>query len=279
MLAINVQETTTTTGTGNITLAGASEDGRTFNSQYSLNDRFTYYIDDRAGNFETGVGYLSGSTTLVRDKPLEGSSSLPVDFSAGEKQVFISPNNTNLLKDSLGFSDLSSTIKFMLPTNIVRINSSFALVSDRQYFMEAPFSRGALVDLIAVNITVADGTSANKMHIGLYEIDPLTGLAGNLLFEAANLDPSVSGTISGSFTEVFLQAGVYIVSVWCDIGITLKANDGTIRGAPIFASGTSLTVAGHNTRDVSSLSSLPDPAVTTTTNTNGKLINIAVGHT
>ena len=46
----DVQESTTTTGTGNITLAGASENGRTFTSQYATNDRFPYKIDDGAGS-------------------------------------------------------------------------------------------------------------------------------------------------------------------------------------------------------------------------------------
>ena len=166
----NVQETTTSTGVGDITLAGVSEDGRTFTSQYALNERFTYYIDDRAGNFETGIGYLSATSTLVRDKPLEGSAALPVNFGAGTKQVFVGAGAANTLTSSLGFNNVGTTVKFMTGSNLSRINSTQALAADRQYFFEAPFLRGALVDLIGVQVSTGGGTATNKMHIGLYDV-------------------------------------------------------------------------------------------------------------
>tara|TARA_R110000744_G_scaffold80450_3_gene157960 strand:+ start:4997 stop:5842 length:846 start_codon:yes stop_codon:yes gene_type:complete len=276
----NVQEITTSTGIGNITLTGVSDDGRTFTSQYSLNDRFTYYIDDRSGSFETGIGYLSAASTLVREKPLEGSAALPVNFGAGTKQVFVNAGAANLTVSSLGFNSVGSTVKFMMGSNLSRINSTQAIVANRQYFFEAPFLRGALVDLIGVQISSGGGTSANKMHIGLYDVDPLTGQAGNLILEATNLDPSVAGLISGSFTERFIQAGVYIFSIWSDVTVTVKANDATIRDASILGSSSSLGSNGHDfTSSLSSLTSLPSPAVVTNNNTGGKLMCLAIGHT
>ena len=276
----NVQETTTSTGVGDITLAGVSEDGRTFTSQYALNERFTYYIDDRAGNFETGIGYLSATSTLVRDKPLEGSAALPVNFGAGTKQVFVGAGVANTTASSLGFNSVGTTVKFMTGSNLSRINSTQALVADRQYFFEAPFLRGALVDLIGVQISTGGGTATNKMHIGLYDVDPLTGQAGNLILEATNLNPSVAGLISGSFTERFIQAGVYIFSIWSDVVVTIKANDGTIRDASILGASSSLGSNGHDfTSSLPALTSLPSPAVTSSNNSGGKLMCIAIGHT
>ena len=276
----NVQEITTSTGVGNITLAGVSDDGRTFTSQYSLNERFTYYIDDRSGSFETGIGYLSAASTLVRENPLEGSAALPVNFGAGTKQVFVNAGAANLTASSLGFNSVGSTVKFMMGSNLSRINSTQAIVANRQYFFEAPFLRGALVDLIGVQISSGGGTSANKMHIGLYDVDPLTGQAGNLILEATSLDPSVAGLISGSFTERFIQAGVYIFSIWSDVAVTVKANDATIRDASILGASSSLGSNGHDfTSSLSSLTSLPSPAVVTNNNTGGKLMCLAIGHT
>jgi hypothetical protein len=100
-----VEELTTTTGTGNLTLAGASGVGlRTFNSAIitatgsasSLNFRVPYSIgqDDQA-EWEVGIGYLSGITTFVRETVFSSSNSgALVSFSAGSKRVRITVIST-----------------------------------------------------------------------------------------------------------------------------------------------------------------------------------------
>jgi hypothetical protein len=89
-----VMETSTTTGTGDITLAGAVTGYQTFNTAFGLNV-FTDYaivgVDGSGvptGQWECGEGFLSGTTTLVRAVPLSGSAAVPVSFSAGTKRVF-----------------------------------------------------------------------------------------------------------------------------------------------------------------------------------------------
>ena len=95
--ADRVLETTTTTGTGSITLGGAATGFRTFNAGLGLNIQTDYCIEGvdasnvPTGEWETGVGYLSSPTTLVRHKPKAGSAAVPVSFSAGTKRVFVSP--------------------------------------------------------------------------------------------------------------------------------------------------------------------------------------------
>jgi len=93
--ADRVAETATTTGTGNFTLAGAITGYRTFSSVFDLNLMLKYAIvavdgsSVPTGEWEVGRGYLSGSTTLVRDI-VESSSNAGalVNFGAGSKQVF-----------------------------------------------------------------------------------------------------------------------------------------------------------------------------------------------
>ena len=88
-----VRDTTTSTGTGDITLSGtAAAACQTFANAYATGDRFNYAIVAQSGNeWETGTGYLSASTTLVRDVVEDGSSGLAtaVNFSAGTKDVFV----------------------------------------------------------------------------------------------------------------------------------------------------------------------------------------------
>lgn len=87
-----VKETTTSTGTGDITLAGAQTQFVSFSSRYAVNgDSFYYAIVGQTGSeWEVGRGYLSASTTLVRQQVFESSNSnLAVSFSAGTKDVFV----------------------------------------------------------------------------------------------------------------------------------------------------------------------------------------------
>ena len=90
-----VKDSTTTTGTGNITLSGSAPTGFVaFAAVYatgSPGDLFTYCISSSGGSeWEVGTGYLSGATTLVRDVVLASSNSgSAVNFSAGTKDVFV----------------------------------------------------------------------------------------------------------------------------------------------------------------------------------------------
>jgi hypothetical protein len=97
-------ETTTTTGTGNITLAGAVTNYQTINAVIGTNVYFTYAIRGTGTEWETGVGYLSNSTTLVRERPIEGSAGdeTLVNFSAGTKNVFITATGFGLRAFPIG---------------------------------------------------------------------------------------------------------------------------------------------------------------------------------
>lgn len=85
-----VKDTTTTTGTGNVTLSGTAPTGfQDFNTTFGTQVRFPYVIDGGTGEWEVGLGYLSASTTLVRELVQSSSNAAAlVNFSAGTKDVF-----------------------------------------------------------------------------------------------------------------------------------------------------------------------------------------------
>lgn len=99
--ADRVKETTTTTGTGAITLAGAASQFQSFNAAFGLNAPFAYAIAGQTGTeWETGRGYLSGSTTLVRDVVTASSNSgAAVNFSAGTKDVWADISADAIISD------------------------------------------------------------------------------------------------------------------------------------------------------------------------------------
>jgi hypothetical protein len=93
VLADRVKETTTTAGTGTITLAGAATGFQSFAVVGNGNTTF-YTIASQTGNeWEVGVGtYTSSGTLLARTTVLSNSAGTQpsaLSFSAGTKDVFV----------------------------------------------------------------------------------------------------------------------------------------------------------------------------------------------
>jgi hypothetical protein len=105
VLADRIKETTTTTGTGTITLGGAQTG---FESFAGIGDgNTTYYVIQHtsANEFEVGLGtYTASGTTLSRDTIYTSSNSdAAVNFSAGTKIVFVAvPKEATVYEDASG---------------------------------------------------------------------------------------------------------------------------------------------------------------------------------
>jgi hypothetical protein len=98
-----VKETTTTTGTGTITLAGAVTGFQAFSVIGDGNS--TYYTITDGTDFEVGIGtYTLSGTTLSRTTILESSNAgSAVNFGAGSKDVFVTyPAERSVYADGSG---------------------------------------------------------------------------------------------------------------------------------------------------------------------------------
>jgi hypothetical protein len=84
------KETTTTTGTGTITLLGAVSQFAAFATNFVIGEPFYYAIVGQTGTeWEVGRGTLLTSSTFSRDAIFESSNAnTVVTFSAGTKDVF-----------------------------------------------------------------------------------------------------------------------------------------------------------------------------------------------
>lgn len=91
VLADRVKETTTTTGTGTVTLGGAATGFQSFSAIGNANSTYYTIAGQGTAEWEVGIGtYTSSGTTLSRDTVLSSSNSGSlVNFSAGTKDVFV----------------------------------------------------------------------------------------------------------------------------------------------------------------------------------------------
>jgi hypothetical protein len=126
VLKDRVKETSTTTGTGTITLGGASAGYQGFSTIGNANT--TFYSIVMGTEWENGVGtYTSSGSALSRDTVLSSSNSGSlVNFSAGTKDVFCTyPAEKAVMLDAnnglFPANDLPAVISVNTATNALRI--------------------------------------------------------------------------------------------------------------------------------------------------------------
>jgi hypothetical protein len=103
VLADRVRETSTTTGTGTITLAGAVYGYQSFSAVGNANQTYYTIFDQTSGAWEVGIGtYTSSGTTLSRTTVLSSSNGgALVPFGAGTKDVFVDyPAGRSVYRDT-----------------------------------------------------------------------------------------------------------------------------------------------------------------------------------
>lgn len=90
--ADNVLETSTTVGTISFVLSGAGRTYAAWEPELGNNRLTAYMIRHRTtSEWERGLGYITGGTTLVRSKVIDGSNGASaVVFTVGQKLVYIS---------------------------------------------------------------------------------------------------------------------------------------------------------------------------------------------
>ena len=91
VLADRVKETTTTTGTGTVTLLGAATGFQSFSTIGNTNTTYYTIAGQTTSEWEVGIGtYTLSGTTLARTTVIASSNAgALVNFSAGTKDVFV----------------------------------------------------------------------------------------------------------------------------------------------------------------------------------------------
>lgn len=101
-----VKETTTTTGTGTVTLLGAATGFQSFAAIGNGNTTYYTIAGQTGSEWEVGIGtYTSSGTTLARNTVLASSNSGSlVNFSAGTKDVFVTYPAAPMVNRSVAYA-------------------------------------------------------------------------------------------------------------------------------------------------------------------------------
>jgi hypothetical protein len=221
VLANRVKETTTTTGTGNITLAGAESGFQSCNSAFGTAGWFVYWIIGGT-EWECGYGHLSAATTLVRDKILDNSSdgTTALSFSAGTKTVICTPMEafSSPLCNPFPYNgDANASIG---PLNWTGPGGTTTVVANRLYLIPFLHVYGGAV--VSFKNYVLTAVAATKARAGLYRWNPLNGAPDTLVQESTDIDTTTTGMKTTTFTALRLKPGWYWMGFLCSGAISAR---------------------------------------------------------
>jgi surfactin synthase thioesterase subunit len=211
-----VKETSTTTGTGSFTLAGAVTGFETFSSAIG-NTNTTYYaiVNTTDGEFEVGLGTV-GAGTLSRDTIISSSNSdAAVDFAAGTKNVFCTlPASKSVILDASGNIVANNGSNL---TNLDADNLASGTLPDARFPATLPAVSGA-------NLTNLDASDLASGTVPIARID-------------LNLLTTSTADADGDFFAVVDSVGAEKKLTKANINISGFNNDsGFIDGSSLNAS-------------------------------------------
>ena len=254
-----VKETSTTTGTGTLTLDGAVQGFETFSSAIG-NSNTTYYAIELPGTteFEVGRGTVSAGQ-LARTQVISSSNSdSPVDFSAGTKIVFCTlPASKAVIKDASGNIpiDANKTIEFGdSGETISGDGTQLNIVSSNKVLIDAETD----IHLDANGTGGAGGGDILFQDNGVTWLKSSNNTAVEILSTVSDKDLSIRGNDGGSeitaLTFDMSEAGAATFNSTVTANAGLKADNITIDGTEIDLSSGDLTidVAGQINLDADS---------------------------
>ena len=245
IVADRVKETTTVTGTGPATLAGASSGYRSFASQLSIGDTCAYVIvNSNASEWETGIGTYSAINTLTRTTiHASTNANAAVVFTAGVKDVFMGPTANTILSDVTStdgsvtinqtgtISDLSVAVAPATLNVLVAVRNTTGATLVKGTVVYISGSTGQ-ISTVTKAIANSDANSAQTLGMISADLDDNTNGYVTIIGLIDNVDTKgysagtqlyLSPTVAGEFTSTKPYAPNHLVYV----GIVER---GTVQG-------------------------------------------------
>lgn len=227
MLDIGIKETTTTSGTGAVTLAAVTGFARVSDA-FSVGDPVAYTLIN-GSNYECGIGTVGAGNTLSRDvivKTLsggvltDGGSAISL---SGSTDVVVTQHHATPQGDA-GFVPTGVGQRWVPnATNCTNL-STVTMSANRGYFM--PFAASFVATPFAAMGIVVASAVAGTAYAALFESKLVSGnlLPGRLLHQTGALDTGATGEKLTSALGIRLKAGhVYWLGVTSSAAASLRA--------------------------------------------------------
>ena len=192
VLADRVKETTTTTGTGTITLAGAVGGFQSFSVVGNGNTTYYTIAGQGSGEWEIGIGtYTASGTTLSRDTVLASSAGAPTktNFSSGIKDVFVTyPAERSV------YSGGTDTLELPAPSTAGNV-----LTSNGTAWTSTPaFPSGTAMMFVQTAAPTGWTKVTTHNNKALRVVSGTASSGGSVAFTTAFASQAVSGTVGGT---------------------------------------------------------------------------------
>lgn len=229
VLADRIRETTTTAGTGTITLAGAVTGYRSFATVGNGNTTYYTIAGQNTSEWEVGIGtYTSVGTTLSRTTVLASSNAGSlVTFSAGTKDVFVTyPAGKSIYQDANGGVSIAA------PTSgnalsVTSVAGSYPLLttsaSTSSFNASFATSTGGTFGYIGCGTSLAAGAADADM--GLYSASGKIFIVGS---QGLTIKTGVAGSTSTRMT--LTNTGSFTINAPTS-GVALLVNGTTTSGS------------------------------------------------
>lgn len=211
-----VKETSTTTGVGNITTAGAVIGFVTFNTAFGLNRPFHYIIlHDTDNTWEIGIGHLTASTTFVRDIIIDNSSGTTsaISFASGGLTLIASPTTGSLFNSpAYAFQDGGGAGGQFLRNATEEFASTGAETQVADRIVGIRWITFVGMDVNQAQIECMTGVASAEQKMAMYRLDQAGNARQRIVSCRTNtFDCATTGVKTASLDEgtVYIAPGEY----------------------------------------------------------------------
>lgn len=232
MLANWVGQTSTTVGTGMITLNGALPGRVSFGATCSSNEVVPYHLVTGSGDREAGAAVYSANTLTrihIAEQIVSGValasplSPLPL---AGTTTVYLGSQASTSLPPAIGIVWHGTGVRSVVPQNFATTTASQAITANELLWWPFLIPATTAIDQVRLQVATA-GVGVARIAIETYAQQ---GQVGTRLWESSAIDISTTGTkIETLAAPLTLRAGWY----WVGYVATVTHNIRTYNNALI----------------------------------------------